>query len=462
MKRIMKVTSLLGLAAVLGGWTVPLTTVNANEKIKNEPVALELTQSDVKVLYKETFEPESIVVSGRFDSVSYPVVDTTQIGEQTVTYIATKGLETIKVNKTIQVVDGDAPVLEGPDALFLRWDSDKVITDYYTATDEVDSEVTIEVRNEPNRKEAGNYVVQVVAIDDSGNETIKDVAIEVGQNLPPVIQGPNALNFKYNSKVRVLDYYEAVDDLDGPVTITVIGDIKRTTPGAQKLTLEASDQHGNKSSRTITVNVAPDQAPVITGPSVLNFKYDSKVDIKSQYKASDDVDGNLAVSVVGTVDRTTAGTYTVKVEAVDSANQKTVKTVTIKVAAKPVPVVISGNTAVSGSRATAIGIARQFVGYRYVLGGASPSRGFDCSGLTKYVYGQLGIYLPHSARSQSGYGVRTSDPQPGDLAFYGGTHVGIYLGNGQILHAMNPRDGIRITGTRMSTGYPTQYRRLLP
>ena len=106
MKRIMKVTSLLGLAAVLGGWTVPLTTVNADEKIKNEPVALELTQSDVKVLYKETFEPESIVVSGRFDSVSYPVVDTTQIGEKTVTYIATKGLETIKVNKTILMEHG--------------------------------------------------------------------------------------------------------------------------------------------------------------------------------------------------------------------------------------------------------------------------------------------------------------------------------------------------------------------
>ena len=74
--------------------------------------------------------------------------------------------------------------------------------------------------------------------------------------------------------------------------------------------------------------------------------------------------------------------------------------------------------------------------------GASPS-GFDCSGFTMYLYAQLGYSLPHSATAQyknCGYAVAKSDLQPGDLVFFSDSshaigHVGIYIGNGQIIHA---------------------------
>jgi peptidoglycan DL-endopeptidase CwlO len=85
----------------------------------------------------------------------------------------------------------------------------------------------------------------------------------------------------------------------------------------------------------------------------------------------------------------------------------------------------------------AVAIAEQYLGVPYVWGGASPS-GFDCSGLVMYVYSQLGVSLPHNAASQyaSLPHVPTSDLEPGDLVFfYGLGHVGIYVGDGMMIHA---------------------------
>lgn len=83
----------------------------------------------------------------------------------------------------------------------------------------------------------------------------------------------------------------------------------------------------------------------------------------------------------------------------------------------------------------------------YVWGGAA-YRACDCSGLTMLAYKQVGIDLYHSAYAQSlaGIGVSYNDMQPGDIICmnYGG-HVGLYLGNGQVVHALNPNDGIKIT-----------------
>ena len=95
--------------------------------------------------------------------------------------------------------------------------------------------------------------------------------------------------------------------------------------------------------------------------------------------------------------------------------------------------------------------AQQFLGNPYVWGGASLTNGADCSGFTMSVFGHFGISIPHYAASQSCYGVSVNegDIQPGDLVFYdsgeGIDHVAIYIGNGQIVHASNPDDGIKIS-----------------
>lgn len=95
------------------------------------------------------------------------------------------------------------------------------------------------------------------------------------------------------------------------------------------------------------------------------------------------------------------------------------------------------------------------VGKPYVYGGGGPDS-FDCSGLTQFAYAAAGISLPHSSSGQSQMGVPVAplDLQPGDLVFYYEpvSHVGIYIGDGQIVHAGTEATGVEITTVSME-GY---------
>lgn len=100
----------------------------------------------------------------------------------------------------------------------------------------------------------------------------------------------------------------------------------------------------------------------------------------------------------------------------------------------------------SGKGADIAKFACQYIGNPYVAGGTSLTNGADCSGFVMAVYQNFGISLPRSSYAQSsvGRGVSYSEAQPGDVIYYGG-HVGIYIGNGQIVHASTERTGIKIT-----------------
>lgn len=108
-----------------------------------------------------------------------------------------------------------------------------------------------------------------------------------------------------------------------------------------------------------------------------------------------------------------------------------------------------------------VSTAMRYRGTRYSYGGLS-SRGFDCSGFVKYVYQKHGLNLPHNAAAQYKYGkpVSKSELQPGDLVFFrtGGSkginHVGIYIGNGQFIHASSAKGRVRIDN--LNSGYYSQ------
>lgn len=114
-------------------------------------------------------------------------------------------------------------------------------------------------------------------------------------------------------------------------------------------------------------------------------------------------------------------------------------------AAEPAPIELPPTDGSIGAQA--VSIAMQYLGVPYVWGGASPG-GFDCSGLTSYVYGQLGIGLSHFTGSQWNEGTRVPADQllPGDLVFFHSDlhHMGMYIGNGQMIHAPQTGDVVKI------------------
>lgn len=95
--------------------------------------------------------------------------------------------------------------------------------------------------------------------------------------------------------------------------------------------------------------------------------------------------------------------------------------------------------------------AKEFLGNPYVWGGTSLTKGADCSGFVLSVFKKYGVTLPHSSRAQANCGttIKVSEAKPGDLIFYGKgktiNHAAIYIGGGQVIHASNPRTGIRIS-----------------
>lgn len=211
---------------------------------------------------------------------------------------------------------------------------------------------------------------------------------------------------------------------------------------------------------TIITAAAPDKALAAQGPG---YQTSSSVLVKvdemnpSLYSAPD-----TSSEVVGQA--STGNTYNViemvdeswvKIEAGDVEGYlNTVKAATVAEMAEEV------RDTSAARRQEIVNYGKQFVGNRYVYGGTNPNTGADCSGFTSYVMrNAAGVNLSHSSRAQAGQGraISAAEIRPGDLVFYAQgsriNHVAIYIGNGQVVHASNARDGIKISNWTYRSPY---------
>ena len=115
-----------------------------------------------------------------------------------------------------------------------------------------------------------------------------------------------------------------------------------------------------------------------------------------------------------------------------------------------------GGSSSSSSSSSSVGssmvaYAMQFLGNPYVYGGTSLTHGTDCSGFTQGIYAHFGYSIPRTSSAQAAASttISSSELRPGDLIFYGSgssvSHVAMYMGGGQVIHASNPSDGIKIS-----------------
>ncbi len=289
----------------------------------------------------------------------------------------------------------------------------------------------------------------------------------------------NSLDMSFLS-ARVVEYgtkeydtREIIENIDDGVIRDYTKEIDTSVVGVQKVSYEIGLEDVTKSfdsdieivdTKPPIIEIKSDNISLYTGTS-----YDVKSNISS---VRDQVDGDIAYSeshkddkkdyytIETNFNKNSAGTYEVKILAYDRNGIETTRSYTINVKNKPVPVVrqVQSYSAPSGSytgsasidTSSVVGTARSLLGYRYVYAGESPSVGFDCSGLVKYVYKVHGVSLGHGTYAQAGAGhaVSRENMQPGDIIVWSTksnnapTHTAIYVGGDTMIHAANPRTGV--------------------
>lgn len=379
----------------------------------------------------------------------------------------------------VKVVDTEAPALESVNndgyVIDVEANSNNDLKQFIKATDNVDGDVSdfITFDRGLDTSVLGEQVIHATVEDNAGNKAEKDFTFNVGDTLAPEMNLKNGnITVNYGDGFDINNYVEVKDNYDVNPTITVEGNVDtRNMTDVQPIKVTATDSSGNQTSNDYEVRVADIAGPVITLKSdTVDVKYGTSFDAKSNLaSAIDNLDGDVTgkVEVTGTVNTNKAGAYRVYYRVTDNAGNRSETSAKINVSAAPVVKVRNnsrgGNYNFGGlgggaAQGGIVGTARSRLGCAYRMGASGPTV-FDCSGFTSWVYSKNGKSLPRTAAAQYSGTARVSKDglTPGDLVFFAGTyksgisHVGIYIGGGQFIHAANSKTGVTISS--LNSGY---------
>ena len=385
--------------------------------------------------------------------------------------------ETTK-NVNVKVVDNEAPVLEARNddgyVINVEANGNNDLKQYIKATDNVDGDVSefISFDKELDTTQLGEQVINATVEDNAGNKATKTFTFNVGDTVAPEMNLKNGnITVNYGDAFDINNYVEVKDNYDANPVVSVEGDVDtKKMDGTQSIKVTATDASGNKTENTYDVTVADLTAPTITLKSTdVNVNYGGSFDAKSNLaSAIDNLDGDVTnkVNVSGSVNTRKSGSYTVTYTVTDNAGNTANASAKVNVAAAPVAAASSsrggsynvGGTSAKAGHSGIVGTGLSKVGSPYVFG-ASGANAFDCSGFTSWVYRQNGKSLPRTAAGQYSATSRVdkSGLSAGDLVFFAGTyksgisHVGIYIGNGQFVHAANSKTGVTVSS--LNSGY---------
>ena len=245
-----------------------------------------------------------------------------------------------------------------------------------------------------------------------------------------------------------------IEDLEVPVTMSTadkkaLDELKKTIKEAQKVHRESDGKVQKNDNRNALKKSLDEMGEFLKSSTIVESSSKKKTkDLKDKIsKVKKDVESKKAADERGLM------------EAAEQAQTQINNGVASTPNASPSTGSAGGNdfdegALGKGDGADVVRYAMQFLGAPYVFGGTDPKTGIDCSGLTMLVYARFGVSLPHYSGSQATYGKAVpslAKAKPGDL-IANGSHAAIYIGNGQVINALNPAEGVKITGVNVFSG----------
>lgn len=263
------------------------------------------------------------------------------------------------------------------------------------------------------------------------------------------------------------DINELLKEVEGEI-VSVKKDIDTSVLGEQEIILEVKKDNIVKDV-PVVVSVVDRTAPVIQlNSDTVSVTEGDNINLQSNILSVNDlIDGDLSYSSDASEDSlnyytfsyddlSSIGSHDVIVTAVDKSGNISTASFKVNVQEKPKPVEVARvnstiNVPDNVSENDIVQIAYKYIGYPYVSGANGPYS-FDCSGFVQFVYSQVGKSISRSTSTQilDGVGISYDNVQPGDILSWGytdgvPTHSALYVGNGMMIHAANPSQGVLLS-----------------